>query len=213
MSGIFEINATARAESGKGASRRLRRENKVPAVIYGGAKNRKPLSLTLEFKELVKALEGEAFYSHVLTVNIDGKAEQAILMDVQRHPATDYPMHIDFERVTKTTVLHRRVPVHFVGENVVTKTGAKVQHSASSVEVTCKVGDLPEFIEVDVSAMVAGDTIHLTEMKLPKGVTLTELNKGASHDSAIVSVIKPGVVDDEAEAESEGEESTEAAAE
>lgn len=208
MSGIFEINATARAESGKGASRRLRRENKVPAVIYGGAKNRKPQSLTLVFKELVKALESEAFYSHVLTVNVDGKSEQAILMDVQRHPATDHPMHVDFERLTKTTVLHRRVTVHFIGEGVVIKTGAKVLHSASSVEITCKVADLPEFIEVDVSAMVPGDTIHLSEMKLPKGVTLTELNKGATHDSAIVSVIKPGAVEEE----SEDEEGTEEAA-
>ena len=202
MSGIFEINAVLREESGKGASRRLRRENKVPAVIYGGAKNRKPQSLTIELRELVKALENEAFYSHVLTVNIGDKAEQAILMDVQRHPANDVPMHIDFERVTKTTVVHKRVPLHFAGEAKVAKAGGKVQHAVADVEVTCKVADLPEFIEVDVAALTIGSVIHLSELNLPKGVTLVELNKG--HDSPVVSVVKAGVgagSEDEAAAE------------
>jgi large subunit ribosomal protein L25 len=209
MSGIFEIGAVVREESGKGASRRLRRENKVPAVIYGGAKNRKPQSLTIELRELVKALENEAFYSHVLTVNIGDKAEQAILMDLQRHPATGTPMHVDFERVTKSTVLHKRVPLHFVGEAVVAKAGGKVLHTASDVEITCKVGDLPEFIEIDVTKLEVGSTLHLSEMALPKGVSLVELNKG--HDSTVVSVIKPGAV---ASTEpEEGDEATEDAAE
>ena len=209
MSGIFEIGAVVREESGKGASRRLRRENKVPAVIYGGAKNRKPQSLTIELRELVKALENEAFYSHVLTVNIGDKAEQAILMDLQRHPATGTPMHVDFERVTKSTVLHKRVPLHFVGEAVVAKAGGKVLHTASDVEITCKVGDLPEFIEIDVTELEVGSTLHLSEMKLPKGVSLVELNKG--HDSTVVSVIKPGAV---ASAEpEEGDEASEDSAE
>jgi len=202
MSGIFEINAVLREESGKGASRRLRREKKVPAVIYGGAKNRKPQSLTLELRELVKALENEAFYSHVLTVNIGDKAEQAILMDVQRHPATDFPMHIDFERVTKATVVHKRVPLHFTGEAKVVKAGSKVQHAMADVEITCKVSDLPEFIEVDVADLAVGAVVHLSELKLPKGVTLVELNKGADHDSPVVSVVKGSAgagTDDEAE--------------
>jgi large subunit ribosomal protein L25 len=201
MSGIFEISAVLREESGKGASRRLRRENKVPAVIYGGAKNRKPQSLTLELRELAKALENEAFYSHVLTVNVGEKAEQAILMDLQRHPATGTPMHVDFERVTKSTVLHKRIPLHFVGEAVVAKAGGKVLHTASDVEITCKAADLPEFIEIDVAALEVGTVLHLSEMKLPKGVTLVELNKG--HDSTVVSIVKPGAV---AAAEDEGEE-------
>lgn len=207
MSGIFEISAVLREESGKGASRRLRREKKVPAVIYGGAKNRKPQSLTLELKELVKALENEAFYSHVLTVNIGDKAEQAILMDVQRHPATDTPMHIDFERVTKSTVVHKRVPIHFVGEEKVAKAGGKVQHAAADLEITCKVGDLPEFIEIDVAALEVGTVLHLSELKLPKGVTLVELNKGADHDATVLSVVKAGAgsAADEDEAEEAAE--------
>ena len=189
---IYDINAVLREESGKGASRRLRRENKVPAVIYGGAKNRKPQSLTLELRELVKALEHEAFYSHVLNVNIDGKTEQAILMDVQRHPATDFPMHIDFERVTKSTIVHKRIPLHFLNEAKVAKAGGRVMHIASEVEITCKAGDLPEFIEVDVDGLEVGSVIHLSELKLPKGVTLVELNKGADHDSPVVSIAKAG---------------------
>ncbi|TXR53753.1 50S ribosomal protein L25/general stress protein Ctc [Reinekea thalattae] len=199
MSTIFEINATVREELGKGASRRLRREQKVPGVIYGGAKNRKPQSLTLELKELVKALENEAFYSHVLDVKIGDKSEQAIVMDLQRHPSTGFPMHIDFERVTKSTVVHKRVPLHFINEEVITKTGATVQRSASEVEITCKVGSLPEFIEVDVAKLEVGSVLHLSELKLAKGITLVELNKGASHDAAVVSIVKPSSAAEETE--------------
>lgn len=203
MSGIFEINAELRDALGKGASRRLRRENLVPAVIYGGAKNRKPQSLTIKLNELVKSLSNEAFYAHVLTVNIGDKTEQALLMDVQRHPATDAPMHIDLERVTAKTVIHKRVPIHFVGEEKIIKAGHKVQHVASDLEINCKVADLPEFIEIDVSELSVGSSLHLSEIKLPKGVTLTELNKGESHDVSVVSVQKATakVEDEEGDAE------------
>ncbi|MFT4675315.1 MAG: large subunit ribosomal protein L25 [Reinekea sp.] len=190
MSGIFEINAVVRGETGKGASRRLRHEGKIPAVIYGGAKNRKPQSLTIEVREMIKALENEAFYSHVLSVIIGEKTEQAILMDLQRHPATGFPTHADFERVTKSTIVHKRVPLHFLNEEGVIKAGGKVLHAASEVEVTCKVGDLPEFIAVDVAGLTVGTVIHLAELKLPKGVTLIELKKGADHDAPVVSIVK-----------------------
>ena len=190
MSGIFEINAVLREESGKGASRRLRHAGKIPAVIYGGAKNRKPQSLTIEVRDMIKALENEAFYSHVLTVVIGEKTEQAILMDLQRHPATGFPTHADFERVTKSTIVHKRVPLHFLNEAGVIKAGGKVLHSASEVEVTCKVGDLPEFIAVDVAGLTIGTVIHLAELQLPSGVTLVELNRGADHDTPVVSIAK-----------------------
>ncbi|MBU2862632.1 50S ribosomal protein L25/general stress protein Ctc [Reinekea marina] len=202
----FEINATVRTETGKGASRRLRRENKVPGVIYGGAKNRKPASLTLELKELVKALENEAFYSQVLTVNVDGKEEQAVLIDLQRHPATDFPVHIDFERVTKSSVVRKRVPLHFLNEAPIVKAGNKVQHVATEVEVSCKIGDLPQFIEVDLAGLEPGQVVHLSELKLSKGITLVELNKGESHDMPVVSIMKPaGVSEDEDETTEEGD--------
>lgn len=194
MSDIFSLNAEVREVAGKGASRRLRREGKIPAVIYGGAKNRKPMSLTLEERELSRAMKNEAFYSHVLTVKIGDKEEQAILMDVQRHPAKGLPMHADFERVTKNTVVHKRVPLHFLNEDkckAVKLQGGKIQHTATDVEVTCKVSDLPEFIEIDMTDVELGAVIHLSDLTLPKGVSLVELNKGASHDAPVVSVVKP----------------------
>ncbi|TCS41388.1 50S ribosomal protein L25/general stress protein Ctc [Reinekea marinisedimentorum] len=201
MSGTFEIKAVVREEHGKGASRRLRREQKVPAVIYGGTD--KPQSLSLELRELVKALENEAFYSHVLDVKIGDNTEKAIIMDLQRHPATGVPMHIDFERVSKSTIIHKRIPLHFINEEVVAKTGANIQHVASEVEVTCSADNLPEFIEVDVAKLTAGSVIHLSELDLPEGVTLVELNKGESHDAPVVSVVSANAGADEAEEETE----------
>lgn len=201
MSDSFALNAEVRELAGKGASRRLRKEGKVPAIIYGGAKNRKPTSLTLEARELVKALKNEAFYSHVLTINIDGKEEQAILMDLQRHPAKGHPLHADFERVTKSSVVHKKIPLHFVNEEqckAVKLQGGKIQHSATEVDITCKVSDLPEFVEVDMAKVEMGTVLHLSDLVLPKGVELVELNKGADHDAPVVSVVKPaGIIDDE----------------
>lgn len=212
MSDIFTLNAEVREVAGKGASRRLRREGWVPAVIYGGAKNRKPMSLSLKERELSRALKEEAFYSHVLTINIGDKSEQAILMDIQRSPAKGLPLHADFERVTKTTVVHKRVPLHFLNEDkckAVKLQGGKIQHAVTDVEVTCKVGDLPEFIEVDVLDLELGAVLHLSDLKLPKGVSLTELNKGETHDVPVVSIVKPAGADltdeDDAEAEADSE--------
>lgn len=212
MSDMFTINAEVRESAGKGASRRLRREGMVPAIIYGGAKNRKPTSLTIEARELVKALQNEAVYSHVLTIQIGDKEEQAILMDVQRHPAKGFPMHVDFERVTKSSTVHKRVPLHFINEDkckAVKLQGGKIQHNATDVEITCKVGDLPEFIEVDMTNAELGQVIHLSDLVLPKGITLVELNKGADHDSPVASVAKPAGASADSDAEGDEEASEE----
>lgn len=210
MSDSFALNAEVRELAGKGASRRLRKEGKVPAIIYGGAKNRKPTSLTLEARELVKALNNEAFFSHVLTLTINGKEEQAILMDLQRHPAKGHPLHADFERVTKSSVVHKKVPLHFINEEqckAVKLQGGKIQHSATEVDITCKVSDLPEFIEVDMAKIEMGTVLHLSDLSLPKGVALVELNKGADHDAPVVSVVKPaGIIDDADDAEEDAAE-------
>lgn len=210
MSDSFALNAEVRELAGKGASRRLRKEGKVPAIIYGGAKNRKPTSLTLEARELVKALNNEAFFSHVLTLTIDGKEEQAILMDLQRHPSKGHPLHADFERVTKSSVVHKKVPLHFINEEqckAVKLQGGKIQHSATDVDITCKVSDLPEFIEVDMAKIEMGTVLHLSDLVLPKGVALVELNKGADHDAPVVSVVKPaGIIDDADEAKEDAAE-------
>lgn len=211
MSDIFTLNAEVREVAGKGASRRLRREGQIPAIIYGGAKNRKPMSLTLQERELSRALKEEAFYSHVLTINIGDKSEQAILMDIQRSPAKGLPLHADFERVTKTTVVHKRVPLHFLNEDkckAVKLQGGKIQHAVTDVEVTCKVGDLPEFIEVDMADLELGAILHLSDLKLPKGISLTELNKGETHDVPVVTIARPAGVelaDDEAEEDDSAE--------
>jgi large subunit ribosomal protein L25 len=211
MSDSFALNAEVRELAGKGASHRLRKEGKVPAIIYGGAKNRKPTSLTLEARELVKALKNEAFFSHVLTLNIGGKEEQAILMDIQRHPAKGHPLHADFERVTKSSTVHKKVPLHFINEEqckAVKLQGGKIQHSAIDVDITCKVSDLPEFIEVDMAKIELGTVLHLSNLVLPKGVELVELNKGPDHDAPVVSVGKPAGISDEADAD-DAEEATE----
>lgn len=214
---IFTLTAEVREVAGKGASRRLRREGWVPAIVYGGAKNRKPTSITLKERELSRSLKSEAFYSHVLTLKIGSKTEQAILMDIQRTPDKGLPMHADFERVTKSTKVHKRVPLHFLNEDkckAVKLQGGKIQHAASEVEVTCKVGDLPEYIELDLADAELGAVIHLSDLKLPKGVSLVELSKGAEHDAPVVSVVKPAgaVLADEDEG-AEGEAEEDAAAE
>ena len=210
MTDAFVVNAEVRADKGKGASRRLRRlENLVPAIIYGGDKE--PVSLTLKHNEIIKSLESEAFYSHILTINIAGKAESAILKDLQRHPARDEIMHADFLRVSKNQPINVHVPLHFTNEEAcvgVKMEGGAISHQASDVEITCLPGDLPEFIEVDMSEVHIESIIHLSDLVLPKGVTVAALQHGEDHDLPVAAVHKPKgekVVEDEAEEEA-GEE-------
>lgn len=187
----FTIKATTREDLGKGASRRLRRTGNIPAIVYGGAKNRKPVSLTIAFKDITKTAEDEAFFSSVLNLEIDGKAEQVVLMDMQRHPARADIMHLDFERVTKSTILHKTVPVHYINEdkcNAVKILGGKIQHNLNELEIECKASALPEFIEVDMAKIEIGQTVHLSDVKLPKGVELKALQHG--DDKAVCSIIK-----------------------
>ena len=184
----FTLNAQTRTNEGKGASRRLRRlEQKVPAVIYGGSNAAQ--SITLELRELVKALESEAFYSHILTINIDGKPQSAVLKALQRHPVKNLPMHADFLRVDAAQKLTMKVPLHFLNQDTspAGKTaGVLVLHELNEVEVSCLPKDLPEFIEIDLGALALGDIIHLSDLKLPAGVELPELKLGKEHDVAVV---------------------------
>lgn len=210
MTDAFVVNAEVRTDKGKGASRRLRRlENLVPAIIYGGDKE--PVSLTLKHNEIIKSLESEAFYSHILTINIAGKEESAILKDLQRHPARDEIMHADFLRVSKNQPINVHVPLHFTNEEAcvgVKMEGGAISHQASDVEITCLPGDLPEFIEVDMSEVHIESIIHLSDLVLPKGVTVAALQHGEDHDLPVAAVHKPKgekVVEDEASEEA-GEE-------
>ena len=206
MSVDFVLEAKTRVDLGKGASRRLRHAGQIPAIIYGGAKNRKPTSITLEHKDLMKQLENEAFYSHVLTLKVEDKEEQVVLMDLQRHPARVEVLHADFQRVTKSSVLHKKVPLHFINEDTcvgVKMEGGSIQHNATEVEITCKAADLPEFIEIDLLEVHAGSVVHLSDIKAPKGVNLVALGHGDDQAVATVSKPKGDVAEDEEASEEE----------
>jgi large subunit ribosomal protein L25 len=187
----FEVNATTRELKGKGASRRLRHADNFPAIIYGA--NKDPVSLTIVHNEMLRHMENEAFYSHILTVNIDGTAESAILKDVQRHPSKPRIMHIDFQRVSDDIELTMQVPLHFTNEidcPAVKLNGGLISHEASDVEIRCLPKNLPEFIEVDLAEMDINDVVHLSDLKLPEGVTITALEHGSSHDLPVAHANK-----------------------
>ncbi|GAA5316395.1 MAG: 50S ribosomal protein L25/general stress protein Ctc [Candidatus Pelagadaptatus aseana] len=213
MSEDFVLNAEAREDQGKGASRRLRRLNgQVPAIVYGGKK--KPANIQIPHKDLIKQLENEAFYSHIITINIGDKSEDVILKDLQRHPAKAEIMHADFLRVSKTKKLQTKVPLHFINEDSckgVKLQGGKVSHNATELEISCLPANLPEFIEVDLADAEVGTIIHISDLKLPKGVESVELSHGADHDQAIASIAKPkgAAADEEASEGGEGEEAAE----
>lgn len=201
MSDQLAIEATLRSDLGKGASRRLRRNaDNIPAIIYGAGKD--PSPLTLIRKDLEKALENEAFYSQVIDVNVEGDIQQAILKDLQRHPAKDLVMHADFLRVDANVAIKVSIPLHFI--NVETCHGVKVEggvieHLMNEIELQCLPRDIPEFIEVDMLEVSTADIIHISDLKLPEGVVSTALALGEEHDMAIASVSLPRVAIEEDE--------------
>ena len=211
----FTLRAIARDDLGKGASRRLRRNaDMVPAIIYGGSKA--PQSVSLEARELTKALENEAFFSHVIKVDVDGKNNNVLIKALQRHPAKGHVMHVDLLRVIAGHEVTVLVPLHFINEKScagVKQGGGIISHTMTEVEVHCLPKDLPEFIEVDMAEVELNGIVHLTDLKLPKGVSLTALAQGADHDLPVANVHAPRVaVEDEADAEAPkdaGEESAE----
>lgn len=206
MSKDFVLNAELREDAGKGASRRLRRlENQTPAIVYGGKK--KPVNIQIAHKDLVKQLENEAFYSHLITINIGDKSESVLLKDLQRHPAKPIILHADFLRVSKTKKVTVKVPLHFINEETsqgVKVQGGKASHTITELEISCLPANLPEFIEVDLADVELGQTVHISDLVLPKGVTSVALSHGEDHDGAVVSISKPkGLATDEEEDEGE----------
>jgi large subunit ribosomal protein L25 len=213
MENLFEVQAEARTDEGKGASRRLRHAGMVPAVVYGADKA--PASIALNHNQFIRHLAEEAFYAHVLTLDVDGKKEQVLLKDLQRHPANDNKIiHADFLRVDANHEVHMTVQLHFVNEDAApgVKAGGAVSHLFTEVEITCLPADLPEYIEVDLGALEMDGSIHLSELTLPKGVSLVALSHGeeqledgerSSYDQAVVSIHAPrgASADDEGEAE------------
>ena len=186
---IFTLDATVRTDTGKGASRRLRHEGKVPAILYGAGKD--PISLTLEHNKVNQAQEFEAFYSHVLTINVDGEKVEALVKDMQRHPFKPKVTHIDFQRVVAGQLLQTNVPIHFLNEDLadsIKLEGGHAEHHMNEIEVTCMPKDLPEYIELDVQHVELGQTLHLSDVTLPKGVESVDLAKGEDHDLAVVTI-------------------------
>ncbi len=185
----FEVEANVRHVKGKGASRRLRREEKVPGVVYGGGKD--AISLTLEHSKISKALSNEAFYSHILVLKTGTESEKVILKDVQRHPYKPRIAHVDFQRVRADVKLTMNVPLHFVGGDKApgVKEGGLISHIVSDVEISCFPDDLPENIELDISNMALNQILHLSDITLPKGVELVALTHG--DDKGIVSIHLP----------------------
>lgn len=183
------LEAQTRTDMGKGASRRLRRlENKVPAVIYGG--DVKPMSIHFLHNKVIKALESESIYSSIFDITIDGKVEHVVLKALQRHPFKPLVMHMDLQRVSKKDILVKMVPLHFINEQtaVGVKAGGMINHSMTQVEVRCQAKDLPEFIEVDMAKVAMNDVVHLSDLKLPKGVRLTVDLTDGSHNTPVVSI-------------------------
>jgi len=215
MSDSFVVNVELREDLGKGASRRLRRlEDKIPGIVYGAGKKPQPLSLV--HKEVIKHLEDEAFYSHILTLKAGSKTEKVILKDLQRHPFKPKITHMDFMRISATQKLTTSVPLHFINEESCpgVKAGGVVNHSYTTVEVSCLPKNLPEYIEVDMADAEMDAILHLSDIKLPKGVEIVELSHGADHDQAIATIHKARAAvstdaDEEAGDDSESEEATE----
>jgi len=198
MKESFVVNAEVRNDQGKGASRRLRREGKVPAVLYGGHEGAQ--SLAVNHNELKNHLKTEAFYSHILTLDVGGKQQQVVLKDLQRHPLRHEDiLHLDLYRILADKLLRRAVPLHFVGVEIapgVKIGGGKLEHLHNEVEVECLPKDLPEYIEVDVSKLELNQAIHLSELSVPEGVKLTGLLRGK--DDGVCAVHAPKVAEETA---------------
>jgi large subunit ribosomal protein L25 len=212
MSDKFDLIAEIREDQGKGASRRLRHQGKLPAIIYGAG--RPPRALVFDQNKVLLKLENESFYSSVLNIKVGEKSQAAILKDLQRHPAKHMIMHMDFQRIVDDVEIKMNVPLHFLGEDVapgVKTGGGAVSHLMNDVEVQCLPKYLPEYLEIDVSELELDAMLNLSDIKLPEGVEIPGLVAGEENDHGIVSIhvikaapVEEDIVDEEATGE-EGE--------
>jgi large subunit ribosomal protein L25 len=201
----IELNAELRTDMGKGASRRLRHANKVPAILYGAGKD--PENLTLEQKDVQYELQHEAFFTQVLELNIGGKKQDVLLRDLQHHPYKQDILHMDFQRVEAKKEMHVNVPLHFINEDIapgVKTEGGAISHVMSEVEVVCLPKDIPEFIDVDLGELHLGEIVHLSDLKMPAGVEVFALKQGEEHDSAVASIHARKVAEEPEQAEAAG---------
>jgi large subunit ribosomal protein L25 len=196
----FELNCTVRTDLGKGASRRLRRLNgDIPAVLYGGGED--PVSLTIAHKDIAKATENEAFFSHIITLNVGKKKQKAVIKALQRHPAKAILMHADFQRVSDKVQITVNVPIHFLNEDKcagVKTGGGSIIKTLNEIEIHCFPKDLPEFIEVDMILLGIGEAVHLADITLPAGVASVAL--AADNNLTVATVQAPRAEVEEAAA-------------
>ncbi len=186
MAEVHTLSATKRDDEGKGASRRLRRAGSIPAIVYGGKDD--PQSIQLAHESTWVASQNDWFYSQILSLDVGGKVQKVLLRDMQRHPYKQIIMHLDFQRVNENEAIRVSVPLHFLNEDTSPAgkaTDVAVMHELNEIEITCLPKDLPEYLEIDLGALEVGDTIHLSQVKLPEGVEVPELKLGPDHDVAI----------------------------
>ena len=204
MNDDFDLIADIREDQGKGASRRLRHQGKVPAIIYGAG--RPPRALVFDHNRVIQQLDNESFYSSILNIKVGEKSQAAILKDVQRHPAKPQVMHMDFQRIVEDEEIKMLVPIHFIGEDVapgVKEGGGKVSHLITEVEIVCLPRYLPEYLDIDVSELQLDEMLKLSDIVLPEGVSIPALAQGEEGDRSVVSihVIKEVIIEDEDEIE------------
>ena len=196
----IEISAITRKAQGTGASRRLRKAGRVPGIVYGDSA---PTLIDVDHNNIYHSLRKETFHASVLTLNLDGKVEQVLLRDFQMHPFRQQVQHIDFQRVSKDKNIHMKVPLHFINSDIapgVKLNGGIVSHVMNDLNIACFPADLPEFIEVDLSTLAIGHSIHVSDLKLPKGISVA----GHAHagDAVVATVQIPrGAVEAAATAE------------
>ena len=201
----FELQADVRSDQGKGAVRRLRRAGRVPAIMYGAGKD--PVPIQLAENVIRRQLSNEGWFSHVLTVKVDGREEQAVIKSLQRHPASERILHLDLLRVSETQKITMLVPVHFENEedSPGRRAGGSISHHMTEVEITCLPKDLPEYLPVDTLHMNIGDSIHLSQIPLPEGVEVPTLAHGPEHDQPVISIQMARVTEVEEVTEEESE--------
>lgn len=182
------ITVERRENDGRGASRRLRKSGKVPAIVYGG--ELAPVNIQIGHNEALLASQNEWFYSAILDLSLNGDVQKVLLRDLQRHPFKAQLLHLDFQRVDENKAIRIRVPLHFLNQEkspAGKMAGVLISHALTDVEVSCLPKDLPEFIDVDLSELSLGDIVHLSSIKLPDGVEIPQLRLGKEHDSAVVT--------------------------
>ena len=206
----YELRAESRTELGKSASRRLRRSGRIPGTVYGASKD--PQSISLSHDEVLHQLDHEAFYSSVLTLNVDAQSEQVVVKDLQRHPYKPDILHIDFLRIDEKQKITMRVPLHFLNEQQcvgVKSGGGVISRIMTELEISCLPRDLPEYIDVDLANVNLGESVHLSDIDLPEGVEIYALLSGGDASASVATVSLPKGILEEEEAEEEMEEGLE----